>query len=307
MRFKRAGTDVFGTAFLDVISCGFAAVIMLLLLAKNGVIDAPQVSIEDLIDNKLDLVEASSAQSSQIDAAKEALTELVQRKQYLNKKLSNLSQQRIATTNSINSKNAAIERSKVINRTKPDQSNNSALDTEFSAGIPVGSEYILFMVDTSGSMRNNWAHVIREIEGILDIHPEVLGFQIVNDNGHYLLEGYKNRWIPGNKSSRRMVLQLFKNWSSFSNSNPVEGLEMALKTFAKPTYKLSIYVMGDDFTGPSYSEVINIIDRYNIDPKTNKRMATIHAIGFPWGIGNRFATLMREVTYQNNGVFVANP
>jgi len=80
---------------------------------------------------------------------------------------------------------------------------------------------------------------------------------------------------------------------------------VALRTYARKGDAVSIYVVGDDFTGASFPEVIDTIDRWNVDPATGKRSATIHAIGFPWGIGTRFSTLMREVTLQNGGVFIA--
>ena len=85
----------------------------------------------------------------------------------------------------------------------------------------------------------------------------------------------------------------------------LEGLKVALQKYAGKGDSVSIYVIGDDFTGASYQHVIDTIDRWNIDKRTGERSAIIHGIGFPWGLGDRFATLMREVAIQNGGVFVA--
>jgi hypothetical protein len=37
----------------------------------------------------------------------------------------------------------------------------------------------------------------------------------------------------------------------FSNSSPVEGIEAAIRAFAAPDRKVSLYVLGDEFTGNS--------------------------------------------------------
>ena len=42
---------------------------------------------------------------------------------------------------------------------------------------------IMLAIDTSGSMQQIWDRVMNEISNILDIHPKVEGFQILNDNG----------------------------------------------------------------------------------------------------------------------------
>ena len=63
--------------------------------------------------------------------------------------------------------------------------------------------------------------------------------------------------------------------------------------------------MGDDYTGKSFETVINVVDRWNIDKSTGSRHAIIHGIGFPWGLGDRFSTLMRRVSSDNRGVFIA--
>ncbi len=50
-------------------------------------------------------------------------------------------------------------------------------------GIPVDSDYVIFIVDTSGSMQNIWSRVTSEMKSVLAIHPKVKGFQIMNDMG----------------------------------------------------------------------------------------------------------------------------
>ena len=65
-------------------------------------------------------------------------------------------------------------------------------------GIPVDSEYVIFIVDTSGSMMEIWDYVVDVMDRVIDIHPKVKGFQIMNDNGNYLFASTRRQWLPDN-------------------------------------------------------------------------------------------------------------
>ena len=69
--------------------------------------------------------------------------------------------------------------------------------------------------------------VMDTIANVLDIHPTVRGFQVLNDNGVHLIDAYRKKWIPDTPGRRRRVLTVLRNWNTFSNSSPVEGLERA--------------------------------------------------------------------------------
>ena len=64
-------------------------------------------------------------------------------------------------------------------------------------GIPVDSEYIIFVIDTSGSMqRFAWPLLRRKMDEVLDAYPKVKGLQIMNDEGVYMFSSYAGKWIP---------------------------------------------------------------------------------------------------------------
>jgi hypothetical protein len=175
-------------------------------------------------------------------------------------------------------------------------------------GIPVDSDYVVFIVDTSGSMKQIWGRVTEEIENVIKIHPKIKGFQILNDNGAHLLSGYQGRWIPDTPSLRKSVIKLFRTWNSASNSSPVEGLEVALKRYANLRNSVSIYIFGDDYSGSSYDPVINALVNLNTNRTTGKQLTKVHAIGFISQYSTkRFPILMREVTRRNGGTFIALP
>jgi hypothetical protein len=53
-------------------------------------------------------------------------------------------------------------------------------------GIPVDSEYVVFIIDTSGSMqRFAWTLLLRKMSQTLDAYPKVKGMQVMNDEGVY--------------------------------------------------------------------------------------------------------------------------
>ena len=176
------------------------------------------------------------------------------------------------------------------------------VQSTFSGGIPVDRDYVVFIIDTSGSMKRYWSLVIQQIDVILELHPKIKGFQVMSDNGEYLLEGYAASWIPDTNLVRKRIVKKLGSWSPYSNSSPAEGLERALRFHTKKP--VSIYVMGDDFTGASYDDILNKVKRMNPRQSNGEKIAKIHGIGFPWGLDERFPTLMRELAFQNDGVFL---
>jgi hypothetical protein len=182
-------------------------------------------------------------------------------------------------------------------------------------GIPVDSEYIIFVIDTSGSMfQNAWPRLIDVIVDTLDVYPNVKGIQIMNDMGDYMFDSFRGQWIPDTPARRSTIISTLRNWSPFSNSSPVEGVTAAINTYYAPDKKISIYVMGDDFQpGGSITQVLRTVDRLNAKDANGNPMVRIHAIGFPVIFAlepryrqsaYRFANLMRELTQRNGGTFV---
>src|SRR3546814_14928788 len=124
-------------------------------------------------------------------------------------------------------------------------------------GIPVDSEYIIFVIDTSGSMKQGaWSLVVRKMEEILSSYPKVLGVQIMNDQGYYMLPAYAGQWIPDLPPRRSVLLAQLRIWNSISASNPATGLTQAHQTFYTPGRPTSIYVLGDVFKGSTHHNVV---------------------------------------------------
>ena len=177
-------------------------------------------------------------------------------------------------------------------------------------GIPVDSDYVVFIIDTSGSMKSMWRKVLQSVEEVLNNHPEVKGFQVLSDNGEYLFPASAGRWQSDTSAKRRLAINVLRSWNGSSNSSPVEGIEGALRVYGKRPGSLALYVFGDDYSGGSYDKTLANINALNTNAKGQK-VARIHAIGFRRAQRNltqdsvKFATLMTEVARQNRGTFIS--
>jgi len=315
MKLRKREFDIFSLSFLDIISCGFGAVIMLILISKthDDVSITGQDEIRDMLNTVITLentiseikntIESQFSKADQISNEKKQLetasTQLKHKIQQQEDKQASLAGdlQGLALVEST-LKQASIQ--------TPTRTNT--IRDEEVGGIPVDSDYVIFIVDTSGSMQQIWNRVSSEIINVLNIHPEVKGFQILNDMGRSMVSGYDGKWMPDTPGRRKNVINLFDRWAEMSNSSPVEGIETALRKYAKASITTSIYVFGDDYTGSSYDPVIDKITNQNTLTSSGTRLSKIHGVGFiSPGTTDRFGILMRELTKRNGGTFLALP
>ena len=311
MKKRTREIEIFSLSFLDIISCAFGAIILILLVIKKG----------DFVDKKnMDL---NQVEENILENYK--LIQNIEKLKIENKLLNTFINDKIVSIENINIKlkenKKQIENNALLNKQKESSieslqlvsnslkqsknkiGKNKIIDKEIG-GIPVDSEYVVFIIDTSGSMKAIWDKVTKELVNILNIHPKVKGFQILNDNGQHLLGAYENKWIPDTLSKRNNIISILKNWNSASNSSPVEGLEVALKRYTSKKNKTSIYIFGDEYTGGSYTPVFSTIEKLSF-----KKNIRINGVGFVslGSTNDKFATLMREIAENNNGAFLALP
>lgn len=323
---RRRSTEEFSMSFLDVICCGFGAVILLLMITKTvqpQIIEASTINLEglvaDLQQQVFEIRGESRILNRDLNAKREQLSEYEERIAILRGQLASArsrydSIQVETNSNSIISDQLAVARQSLTEEMKRLLGSQYQSKNNLIGGIPVDSEYIIFIIDTSGSMFSySWDRMLAELEATLSIYPEVKGIQVMNDMGNYLFSRYRGQWIPDTAGRRNVILQNLRNWNVFSNSSPVEGITQAIRTFYDPGKKISIYVFGDEFTGDSIAQVVDTVDRINREDAEGNRRVRIHGVGFPVQFiraphlqttGIRFATLMRELAFRNGGTFV---
>tara|TARA_B100001057_G_scaffold489531_1_gene575980 strand:- start:512 stop:1510 length:999 start_codon:yes stop_codon:yes gene_type:complete len=325
MPTRRAPAE-FSLSFLDVICCGFGAVILLLMITKTvqpqvieqAMVDA-ESAVAELTEQLFDIRGETTILNRDLNVKREQISEYQEKIAILQGTLARTRSEYDALSTSQNA-NAIIREQLAIARQQLSEEElrllgrNAEKKNQLIGGIPVDSEYIIFIIDTSGSMFSYaWERMLQEMEATLNIYPEVKGIQVLNDMGNYLFSRYRGEWIPDTPARRSLILQNLRNWNVFSNSSPVEGITNAVRTFYDPGKKISIYVFGDEFTGASIQEVVQTVDRLNAEATSGERRVRIHAVGFPvqfirppelQDTGVRFATLMRELTLRNGGSFV---
>jgi hypothetical protein len=323
MKLRRRDVEVFSLSFMDCICCGFGAIILLLVLTNVShpiVIERSRDAMEgQLLRLQQELFEIRGETDQLNRELKGRVDDLRRERMRMAKVQGDLTDVRgefaasssdAAVSNIVESElvsayqELTAEMERLLKQPRPRPSAASV------GGIPVDSEYIVFVIDTSNSMVSmHWESTLQLMREILDIYPEVKGLQVMNDQGRYMFGGAPGKWLTDSQDTRNRIRDTLGNWRPYSQSNPVPGIEQALRAHRIPGARVSIYVIGDEFTGESIQVAIDSIGRLNAR-STERPRARIHAIGFPEGAGMppftniRFSALMREVAARNDGTFV---
>jgi hypothetical protein len=328
MSRRRRQVDIFNLSFLDVVSCGFGAIILLLVIIK---ISEPHV-IERLAVDLTGLVQRLEAELFEIRGDTTVLNrELLGKQQQLSEvreklarlkgDLSDIRGQYSSSRNQYDAQ-SIIEGQLASAKQSLSAEMRRVLGADYQrnlaratiGGVPVDSEYIIFIIDTSGSMKQHaWPGVLKKLEEVLSIYPQVKGIQVMNDMGDYMFSQYQGKWIPDTPARRKAIIKRLGGWEPFSNSSPVEGVEAAIRRFYAKDKRISLYVFGDDFARGSIQGVVDTVGKLNRADKSGKTRVRIHTVGFPvlfdFSSGYpvnavRYAALMRKLAETNNGSFV---
>ncbi len=327
---RRREFEVFSMSFLDAICCGFGSIILLFIITRvsepirleesqqdlSGLITQYQQELNDIL-GETDVVRRDEATASTDLKTDQRQIET------LRAELERIRSEVLATTQNSRVQNELQGKLAAAKQSLTDEMKRLLADYkppvgEYKiGGIPVDSEYIIFLIDTSGSMKQYaWDRVQQQIRETLDVYPTVKGIQVMNDEGEYMFRSYRNEWIPDTPTRRKAIIDGLRTWDAFSNSSPREGIIAAIDTFYDPNKKISLYVYSDDFAVGTINSVVREIDRRNLADASGKRRVRIHAVAFPTiyaATGGQlysaadFAILMRAICQRNGGTFVALP
>jgi hypothetical protein len=319
---RRRSIPEASVSFLDVISCGFGAIVLLLIIAPVGDPAALQEAeqklqavVQQLTEKLFDARGETVVLNEELKSRKQQLSELEQRVARLKAQLASVEKQsrEIAQSKIVEEEQLRLAL-QVLTEEMERLAPQDRVTNQLVGGVPVDSEYIIFVIDTSGSMQMAaWRRLQTEMMNILDIYPGVKGIQVMNDMGQYMFEDTRRAWMEDSPETRRRIINELNTWAPFSNSSPVEGINAAIQTFYRPDRKISIYTLGDDFSGRSIRAVVKAVDNLNQADQGSERLVRIHAIGFPVhftrgrtpsGAATKFAALMRELSYNNGGTFI---
>lgn len=327
MAGKRREFEVFSLSFLDCICCGFGAIILLFILSM-GVsrrdISKNRAELESILQERLAaygmLTQTRERLAGELTVKERTLEEIEQDIVRIEAMLSELRERiqneaggdrsLLTEVEDLRKEIAAMQKKPPIEQ----------LDASTPIGIPVESNYVVFVIDTSGSMRDPntamlWDFVTKKFEEVIRAYPTVKGVQFLDADGRFII-GRSGEWIPDTPSARRAIIDAVLRYQIFSNSNPVPGIVRAIRTLHKPDdpdMRMGIYVFGDEFTDTAES-VLERIDRINPLREDGTRAITISGVGFPTLLragfslgqtGVKFANLMRELSQRHGGAFVA--
>ena len=216
MKRQRRALPEASISFLDVISCGFGAIVLLLVIARVGDPAALEEAenklrstVKDYQELLFDVRGESVVLNEQLKSRKQQLSELTERVARLKAKLASVEKQSAQISQS---EAREKEQLQLVLQVLSEEMER-LLGPEFKqqnqliGGIPVDSDYIIFVIDTSGSMQvAAWEKVKKEMINILDIYPDVKGLQVLNDMGQYMFSAYRGRWIPDSPQMRETIV-----------------------------------------------------------------------------------------------------
>ena len=224
-------------SFLDTICCAFGAVILLFVLSKFGEPKAHEKTREELKGRVLALQE----ELEEIRGTTEVLNrELTERERSAHRRAAQdraparrperAPRQVQVVAAGVRGQNklegqlvaAQQELTEEMKRLLGSQYRRPTQDAV--GGIPVDSEYIIFIIDTSGSMFNYvWPTLLRKIEETLNIYPKVKGFQVMSDEGVYMFPRYRGKWLPDTPAQRKPVIDRLRDWNRVQQFEPRGG------------------------------------------------------------------------------------
>ena len=317
MRRRRKSTfSTFSMSFLDCISCGFGAIILLFVIFRGSppqILEKVEADLENLLkdrENAIFEIRGDTLKTNlDLENALEQLSELEEQIAQLQQMLSDAKGEFAASD--ANARKKAGEKESLERALQeldlsrmPEQK-----PTNVVGGVPADSEFVIFVIDTSGSMDQFERLVARKLEETLFAFPNLKGIQILDADGAYLFPGTEKTWLSDSQGERRRILDRYLSWNQDSGSNPAPGILTAITDFNDGKDKISIFVFGDEMASGNPTQFLSIVERNNPRLENGDYLIRIHGIGFQTDFaqgqsGKNFADLMRILSVRNGGAFV---
>ena len=240
-RRERRPFEVFSLSFLDVVCCGFGAIILLFVLNKMGEPAALERAQQDLsgllarLEEELAVIRGETTvlnrdlrgREQQVSEERLKVARLqgdlsrVQGRFAASKELSSV--QDIIAGRLLAAQQELTEEMKRLQKQQQEKAYERPPDAPIG-GIPVDSEYVVFIIDTSGSMqRFAWPAVRKKMDEVLNAYPKVKGLQIMNDEGVYMFSRYAGKWIPDTPARRQAIRERLRELERLQQLVPGRG------------------------------------------------------------------------------------
>ena len=311
---KRKNNEVFSMSFLDIMACGFGALVLILLISEFNEVEIIEnkYTAEMFLNVKNELNQTKSDLSITQDNLDSKINELITIRTDLEATLNELKQKEEVVKNLSNLSDATS--SQISMKTIELSSTPKQIA---ASGIRIDSDYLIFIIDNSGSMIEGgpWNRVMEEISRIVITFPNLKGFMIMNDTGK-IIQG-DNPWLTPTSTNRKSAIDNLRNIRTISNSNPIPAIELAINFYGRKYDNVGIFVIGDDIRESKDIDK-RLLEINKINTKTDgSKYVRINALAFltsrriakeilPSGKEDniKYLTLMRELTLQNGGTLV---
>ena len=311
---KIKNNEVFSMSFLDIMACGFGALVLILLISDFREVEIiEQKYSADLFLEKQNIQNdlISRLNSLELNTDKK-ISELIKLQEEISSLNANL-REKENVVNSLN--NITDSTSSQIELKKLDI--KSTTEQISASGILIDSNYLIFIIDNSGSMTEGapWKNVMNEISNIINTFPNLEGFMVMNDTGKIIVGN--NPWLSPTINNRSNAIDALRNIRTISMSNPIPAIELAINFYGRKYDNVGLFIVGDDIReNKNIDNRLLEINRINTKSDGTKYVR-INALAFltsrriskeilPSGRedNTKYLTLMRELTLQNGGTLV---
>ena len=310
---EKKTTEVFSMSFLDIMACGFGALVLILLISEFNEIEIIENKYTaDLFLTKQDEVVTKTNQLNDVDRELTSkIKNLISIQDELDKVKSNLNN-RANVVQSL-TELSQLKQTQIIVK---NEDQKEPIEQVVASGIRIDSRYLIFIIDNSGSMVEGapWSRVVKEIETIIMTFPSLEGFMIMNDTGKTIVGG--GNWVKPTKANRIDAVNKLKRVNAMTNSNPIPAIEKSINIYGRKYDDVGIFIIGDDIR-ESKNVDSRLLEINRINTKSDgSKYVRINALGFLTSRrlnvqgyafeddNNKYLTLMRELTEQNGGTLV---
>ena len=227
---EKKTTEVFSMSFLDIMACGFGALVLILLISEFNELEIIENKYTyNLFLKKQDEVVTKTNQLNDVDRELTSkIKNLISIQDELDKVKSNL-KNRANVVQSL-TELSQLKQSQIIVK---NEDQKEPKEQVVASGIRIDSRYLIFIIDNSGSMVEGapWSRVVKEIETIIMTFPSLEGFMIMNDTGKTIVGG--GNWVKPTKANRIDAVNKLKRVNAMTNSNPIPAIEKSINIYGR--------------------------------------------------------------------------
>ena len=310
MSKQRKINELFSMSFLDIMACGFGALVLILLISEFQ--ESEVMEVENNADIFLEAQEEKAKKIIKVESLDKLMSLNIEDLISVKKRLDVLKME-LEKKSSISAKlnDLASDTDFQISKQRL-KSLSTPMEQKEASGIKLDSRYLVFIIDTSGSMEP-WPKIVQEIDSLIQTFPDLEGYMVMNDDGSIFHGG--DPWLNPTKINRSASIGILRaNRAKYGSlSNPIDGLKKVIRVWGDKYKDLGVFIMGDDILDQTrrIETISQEVLKLNTD-SSGKNKVRVNAVGFltfranpSQQQGNKnYLMLMRELTEQSGGAMV---